>query len=312
MNIIIIGAGEIGRAMEKILSVKDGEKPNSSVQIFLWDKNPNKVPGQKPLEEIAAEADFIFFCVPSSAALELLTTVKPLLNSETIIISLSKGIGESGRTMAEIFEDKLNGGFFGLLCGPMLAEEIMQNKKAFAILAIENKENYEKVLRLFSGTNLQIFQSFDVKGAAIASVLKNIYSVFFGICDGLGVGNNFKGRLLVEILKEMKKIILFFGGRPETAESLAGLGDFFATATSVYSKNYRSGMEIAKLNLKPYTLNPNLAGERTRFDLAEGIISFNNLKKRIGKEISKFPLLEILDRILSDPAKADLLLEELA
>lgn len=303
MNIIIIGAGEIGRAMEKILSAKGGEKPDSSVQIFFWDKDPNKVPGQKPLEEIAAEADFIFFCVPSSAALELLTTVKPLLNPKTIIISLSKGIDESGRTMAEVFGDNLRAGFFGLLCGPMLAEEIMMGKKAFAVLAIENEKNYEKVSRLFSGTNLQIFQSFDINGAAIASVLKNIYSAFFGVCDGLGIGSNFKGRLLVEILKETKKIILFFNGQPETAEGLAGLGDFFATATSAYSKNYQSGVEIAKLNPKLYTLNPNLAGE--------GIISFNNLKKRLGGEMNQFPLLKILDKILSDPAKADLLLEEL-
>lgn len=311
MNIIIIGAGEIGRAMEKILSAKGVENSNSQIQIFLWDKDRNKVSNQKKLEEIVPTANFIFFCVPSSAALELLTAVKPLLNLETIIISLSKGIDESGRTMAEIFKNKLNGDFFGLLCGPMLAEEIMQGKKAFAILAIENKKNYEKVSRLFSGTNLQIFQSFDVKGAAIASVLKNIYSALFGICDGLGVGSNFKGRLLVEILKEMKKIILFFGGLPETAESLAGLGDFFATATSVYSKNYRSGMEIAKLNPKFYALNPNLAGEMAHPELAEGILSFNNLKKRLGKEIDQFPLLKILDRILNDPSKAESLLEEL-
>lgn len=311
MNIVIIGAGEIGRAMEKILSAKSGsvsggkEKP---AQIFLWDKNQDKVPGQKPLEEIATRADFIFLCIPSFGVEEFLTIIKPLLNPETIIISLAKGIGDSAKTMAEILGDNLSAGFFGLLCGPMLAEEIMMGKKAFAILAIENEKNYEKARALFSGTNLQIFQSFDVKGAAIASVLKNIYSALFGICDGLparpvGVGSNFKGRLLVEILKETKKIILFFNGQPETAEGLAGLGDFFATATSAYSKNYQSGVEIAKLNPKPHTLNPNLAGE--------GITSFNNLKKRLGKEIDKLPLLKILDKILSDPAKADLLLEEL-
>ena len=294
MNIVIIGAGEIGRAMEKILK----EKPDSPNQIFLWDKNQGKVSGQKPLEEIVPPADFIFLCVPSSAVEEFLTTIKPSLNPETIIISLSKGIGDSGRTMAEVLGDNLSGGFFGLLCGPMLAEEIMLGKKAFAVLAIENGENYEKASRLFSGTNLQIFQSPDIKGAAIASVLKNIYSVLFGICDGLGVGSNFKGRLLVEILEEMKRIILFFGGRSETAEGLAGLGDFFATATSIYSKNYQSGVEIVK------NKTCSLAGE--------GIMSFNNLKKRLGDEINQFPLLKILDKILSDPAKANLLLEKLA
>ncbi len=41
-------------------------------------------------------------------------------------------------------------------------------------------------------------------------------------------------------------------------------------------------------------------------------MSFNNLKKRFGDEINQFPLLKILDRILSDPATVDSLLEELA
>ena len=69
---------------------------------------------------------------------------------------------------------------------------------------------------------------------------------------------------MVEILKETKRIILFFGGQSETAEGLASLGDFFATATSIYSKNYQSGVEIVK------NKTCSLAGE--------GIMSFNNLK----------------------------------
>ena len=57
MNIVIIGAGEIGRAMEKILK----EKPDSPNQIFLWDKNPDKVSGQKSLEEIIVRHEQILF-----------------------------------------------------------------------------------------------------------------------------------------------------------------------------------------------------------------------------------------------------------
>lgn len=303
MNIAIIGAGEIGRAIEKILSVKNKivlnrrKKSDSSVEIFFWDKNQNKVSGQKSLEEIIPYSDFIFLCVPSFAIAEFLTKLKPLLNQKTIIISLTKGIDESTRTMAEILENELDNNSFGLLCGPMLAEEIMLNKKSFAILAAKNKKIYEKTSRLFSETSLKIYWSSDTKGAAISSAVKNIYSVFFGICDELEVGNNFKGWFLTEILKEMKKIISFFGGRPETAESLAGLGDFFTTATSAYSKNYQSGKEIAR------TKTCALKGE--------GIISFNNLKKRLGKKINQFPLLKILDKILSDPAKTDSFLKEL-
>ena len=102
-----------------------------------------------------------------------------------------------------------------------------------------------------------------MKGAAIASVLKNIYSVLFGICDGLGVGSNFKGRLLVEILEEMKRIILFLAAGRKPLK-VWRVWEIFATATSIYSKNYQSGVEIVK------NKTCSLAGE--------GIMSFNNLK----------------------------------
>ena len=285
MNIVIIGAGEIGRAIEFVL------KSRPEVKISFWDKNPEKISGQKPLSEIVPMADFIFICVPSFAYRDVVLEIKLLIKSGAVVISLTKGLDSSGKSAGEILGEELREWEFGLLAGPMLAEEITQGKKAFAVFASRNKESFEKVSELFKNTTLSVLYSDDVLGVSICSVLKNVYAVLFGILDGLNLGNDAKGELTVKILTEMMDVVSFVGGKQETALGLAGLGDFLATAASKYSKNYQSGVEIAK-NKKVETKG-------------EGIISFNILKNRLGEKISDFPLLKMVGDILEKPEKVE-------
>ncbi|MBI3638460.1 NAD(P)-binding domain-containing protein [Candidatus Wolfebacteria bacterium] len=291
MNILIIGAGEIGKAIEFIL------KPKKEIKISFWDKNPEKIPGQKPLSEAVPLADFIFICVPSFAYIEVINQIKSLIKKDAVVISLTKGLDLSGKSVGEILGEELKEKEFGLLAGPMLAEEITQGKKAFAVFTSVDKKSFEKVLELFKNTSLSVLYSDDVLGTSICSVLKNVYAVLFGILDGLNLGNDVKGELTVKVLTEMTGIVSFLGGKEETALGLAGLGDFLATSTSKYSKNYQSGVEIAK-NKKVETKG-------------EGITSFEILKNRLGEKISDFSLLKVIGDILEKPEDIDLFAKNL-
>jgi glycerol-3-phosphate dehydrogenase (NAD(P)+) len=284
-NIAIIGAGEIGRAIEFILKLK------SEIKVSFWDKNPEKVPSQKPLSEIVPTADFVFICVPSFAYRDVVLEIKPLIKSKAIIISLTKGLDSSGKSVGEILNEELKEYKFGLLAGPMLAEEITQGKKSFAVFASANKESFGKVSELFENTTLSVLYSDDILGVSLCSVLKNVYAVLFGVLDGLNLGNDAKGEFTVKILTEMMGIVSVFGGKQETALGLAGLGDFLATSTSKYSKNYQSGVEIAK-NKKVETKG-------------EGIISFDIFKNRLGEKVSNFPLFKTVGDILAKPEKIE-------
>ncbi len=290
-KITIIGGGEIGRAIEKLLF-------NSQAEISIWDKDSMKNSSPKNLENIIPSADFIFLCIPSFAYQEVLGNIKSLLQFNTIIISLAKGIENSNRIIPEILEQDLPSQQpFGLLAGPMLAEEIVNNKKAFAVLATKNQDIFEKTKTLFENSNLQIVYSDDVRGVAIASVLKNIYSILFGVIDGLYLGNNVKGDILIKAFKEMKAIIGIFNGKIETIEGLAGLGDFFATATSEYSRNRQTGLDIVKTKVCC------LSGE--------GAISFPSLRKILGDKIFQFPLLMTLGEIFEKPTEVENLIKKI-
>lgn len=60
-NSVIIGAGEIGTALARVLAKR------RHPACALWDKQRGKVPGQRPLAELVPPAKVAFLGVPSTA-----------------------------------------------------------------------------------------------------------------------------------------------------------------------------------------------------------------------------------------------------
>jgi glycerol-3-phosphate dehydrogenase (NAD(P)+) len=277
-KITIIGAGEIGRAIEYLLK-------NKGLKVNLWDKDESKMPGQRPLEEIVPEADFLFLCVPSWAMKFAAADISKYVKVSTIIVSLAKGIEkESHRTMDELISEILPKNPLVLVAGAMLAEEIMQDLGGVALAASKDKNAVDKVAQLFKNTELKLYYSDDVRGAAVASVLKNVYAFGLGIAYGLKWGDNMKGWLLTEALNEMRQILEILGGEQETALSAAGLADLVATGYSKYSKNHAMGEELVK------------TGKCS--EKSEGYISISSVVALLGEKVKEFPLLLALSQII--------------
>lgn len=278
-KVVIIGAGEIGRAIEKVLRTKN-------LNIVLWDKDSSKVRGQKSLAEIVPSANFLFLCVPSWALRETIKGIAGYINKKTVIISLTKGLeGRTLKTPDELLKETLpRGQKFVLLSGPMIAEELMSGKEGRGVVASSYKEAAIKVKKLFERTSVFVDYCSDARGAALASVLKNIYAVALGISDGLDLGINVKAWLTAESLKEMTEIAEILGGRKKTIMGSAGLGDLIATGFSNYSRNRQSGEDLIKIG---------------HFSLGgEGAASITGISKLIGKQTKGFPLFNILSQIL--------------
>jgi len=283
MKTVIIGAGEIGQALNYLLT------KGARTKTFFWDKDPSKVPNQEPLEELMPKADLVFLGIPSQAVNSALQGIKPLLSEKAAIISLSKGIEEDSlKTMDEVLESGLSPETaYGLLSGPMIAEEILNGKNAAAILATSHKRLFTKVRKLLP-EYFKLAYSRDKKGVALAGVLKNIFSVGLGIADGLELGANFKGWYVEEACSEMMMINSLLGGKKETILGLAGIGDFIATGFSKNSKNFEAGFICAKEN-------------KCRIE-SEGVRSLPSLMRKLGT--SEFQILNGLETIVSNNKKA--------
>lgn len=279
INILIIGAGEIGSALGFIL-----KKQGACVE--LWDKDLSRVPRQKPLETIVPKADYLFLCVPSQAVRPAVSAIVPFLKKKTRVICLSKGVEvRSRKFMPEVLREILPTNQPLALCGgPMLAEELLQGKPGIAVLATKTPATFKALFYLLKGSCLRLEQTNDLIGTAASSVLKNIYALALGMADGLGWGANAQAWLVSECLSEMEKIILKFGGKMETVCYTAGLSDLIATGFSPFSKNRETGAVLAR------TGKCCVGGE--------GATSFPAVWQRLGASAKNYPILFMLRKIL--------------
>jgi len=240
-HITVIGAGAIGRAIEHVLR----HKPEITWEF--WDTDTSKVSHQKELQDSVPSADVIFLCIPSYAIREALTLIVPLLSSQTICVSLAKGIeATSCHTIDAVLTEMLSENQpYGVLGGPMLAGELTQDMHGEGVIGTSMPKVARVMRELFQDTKLGIVSSDDPRGVALAGVIKNIYAVGIGIADGLQCGNNEKGILITHAVTEMVEILQSLGCDPVIAYGPAGLADMVATGLSTHSRNHRIGMTRA-------------------------------------------------------------------
>lgn len=288
-HVSIIGAGKIGSAIKKLLM------NNKNISLLMWDKDETRVSGQQELKHVVSSADFIFICIPSWVLPAALTSFTHFLKKDTVVISVTKGIvslpASKGKTAMKVvphlFDELLpKAQSYALLSGPMLADELEQGRIGAATLAAKRNETYQKIKPLFKNSNLILEYCSDVFGVALCSVLKNMYAIILGISDGLELGYNTRGYLVSTALKEMEIIVSVLGGKKTSAFTYAGLGDLIATGSSMHSRNYTVGKELA------------LHGECTTESEGRASLQalFGFLKGRSSQK--ELPLLYVLSSIL--------------
>lgn len=295
-KIVIIGAGEIGQALGKVLSLK--------AEVRFWDRDEEKLRtlglSTDALPEILPEADFAFFCVPSWNMREALVFAKPYLKKGAIVVSLAKGIDQKLQmTMDTLLIKVLTKNTpLAILGGALLAEELMAGSTGYGIIAANNKKVAQSLYDLFAETNLKINLGPDLRSLALAGVLKNIYALGFGLVTGLNWSDNERGLFLSRALGEMGKLQEMLGGKKNTVTNHYLAADFFATSLSSDSLNHMVGLALAqgKEIDKP----------------SEGLVSLMPLAKMVGVKIKGLPILLALAQVLIRKEPLDLVFGSLA
>jgi glycerol-3-phosphate dehydrogenase (NAD(P)+) len=102
------------------------------------------------------------------------------------------------------------------------------------------------VQALFHTPVFRVYRSGDVTGVETAGALKNVIAIACGIAEGLGFGDNSRAALITRGLAEVTRLGVALGGRRETFQGLAGLGDLVVTCTSPLSRNRALGLRTGK------------------------------------------------------------------
>lgn len=278
-RILISGVGRIGGALAKIIA------PTQHAEIAVWDVDTKKISHSFTPTQLAAQADFVLLCLPSSAVREFVSGIASVLAPDAVVVSLVKGLDEQhGATMAELLTELLPPGVHPvILGGPMLSGELEQGKFAYGAAGCD-PATFARLTQLFAPTILRVEQCADMQGVSVVGVLKNVYALGLGVAAALDVGDNVRGWLVTQALAEMHVLLPHLGGQADTVFTLAGVGDFVATAYSQHSRNRTVGHELVA---------------RGQVSIpSEGLITLPILRRRLGSTAQQFPFLQVISDVV--------------
>lgn len=257
-------------------------------QVDVWEKFPWGNFQSVILEDAASHADIVLFCLPVNPHREIVEQIMPYLKKSCVCVSIAKGLDEAGQTAAQIFAKSLPPHqAYALLYGPMISEEILADRYAFAQLGSNDAGSDHKIRACFHGSRLYIEQTSDITGISWSVILKNVYALLFGMADELKLGDNMRGYLAVAALRELSQIACKMGGQVKSPYHLAGLGDLITTATSDDSHHHELGRKLAR-------------GETQGIE-GEGIHTLKMVNHHQLFSIADYPLFQLTDKIVRQP-----------
>lgn len=278
-RVLIFGYGEMGHAMEYLLAARH------DVRIWSLDGVKGR---NSTLEDEVPWAQVILFCLPVNPHHEIASRIKPYLAEGSVCLSIAKGLDESGRTAAQVFERVFAGRHhYGVVYGPMISEEIRAGRYAFADAVLSDAADFKVIHSLFRGGTLVCQHASDMHGRSWSVILKNVYAIMFGVADELKLGDNMRGHLMVAAIAELSGIVQAFGGQAHTPYSYAGLGDLMTTATSEDSHHHALGRQLVR-------------GERSDIS-GEGVHTLQMVEKYHLFEWHSCPLFSLVRDIVTAP-----------
>ncbi len=280
-KIAFIGFGRFGQALASVLRQKD------AYEIAAFDVEDSGDKCQLASASEALEgASVIFLVVPSAAFRSCIEKLSP---PNVPLVTCSKGIDPASKKLPiEVLREVFPGNPAVVLSGPMLSEELVAGLPASGTLGSSDSSAAKKVKGLFKGTSVSLETSKDEIGVSWCGVLKNVYALALGLCDGLELGDNFKSVLAKDALKEIGQIIKIAGGKSNSVMSYAGIGDFLATGYSSKSRNYSYGFALGQ-------------GGELSDALAEGVKNLENVEAIVGGK-ARLKLFSAVKAIFSEDA----------
>lgn len=312
LRLVFLGGGSFGTAMAN-LAAKNGCDSTLWVRNKRTVKSLNKNRVNKKylpnyplddrlkfshdLKEAVSDKDIIFVAVPSSAFRETLRNIAPHITGQCVV-SLTKGMEkDTFAMMSDIITDELPEVNFGVMSGPNLAVEIMDNMPSATVIASDSEPLRHAVQAALHSAFFRVFASDDVRGVELGGALKNIYAIAMGMASAYDVGENTKAMLLTRALAEMSRFGVAEGANPLTFLGLSGVGDLYATCSSELSRNYRVGNMLGRgMSIE--------AAVKKLGQTAEGVNTIQQVHEKASKEGIYMPITHALYAVIYEDKAA--------
>ncbi len=199
------------------------------------------------IEECVDGMQDVLVSVPSHALRETLTALKPHLEGHARVSWATKGFElHTGKLPHQVAKEVLGDDHkLAVLSGPTFAREVGDGLPTAMTIGANDAEFGHQMAESLSSPNFRAYTSDDMVGVEVGGAIKNVLAIGAGMSDGLGFGANTRIALISRGLKEMTRLGVALGARPETFMGLAGIGDLMLTCTDDLSRNRRMGLALA-------------------------------------------------------------------
>ena len=200
------------------------------------------------LNETVRNSDTLIFVTPSPYLKNHLRRLKVRISDKFVVTAIKGIVPDENLVCSEYFRQAYNvpDENLAVLGGPSHAEEVALDRLTYLTVGCADTAKARALADLLSSSYIKTKTASDVIGIEYASVLKNVYAIAAGICNGLKYGDNFQSVLLANAVQEMSRFLRAVYPIERNVYDSVYLGDLLVTSYSNFSRNRVFGTMIGK------------------------------------------------------------------
>ena len=263
-KIAIMGGGSWATAVAKIVLEKVDHiswymrRPEVIEDFKRLEHNPsyltsvhfdvNRISFSSDINEVVRNCDTLIFVTPSPYLKNHLKKLKEKLHNKFVITAIKGIVPDENLICSEYFRQVFNvpDDNLAVLGGPSHAEEVALGRLTYLTIGCTDEEKAANFADLIASSYVKTKTNSDVIGIEYASVLKNVYAIASGICNGLKYGDNFQSVLVSNAVQEMSRFLNAVYPIERNVYDSAYLGDLLVTSYSNFSRNRVFGTMIGR------------------------------------------------------------------
>jgi len=263
-KIAVLGSGSWATAIAKMLLESQGQigwyfhRADRISAFRHLEHNPgyltgvhfdiNRIEFFDNLNEIIKEYNTLVIVVPSPYLKAFFKKIKTRLKDKFIVIATKGIVPENNMIVSDylVKRYKISPEDIAVLGGPCHAEEVALDRLSYLTIGCPDLIKADVFAQAISKGCIKTSLSQDVAGIEYGSVLKNVYAIAAGICNGLAYGDNFQAVLMSNAIEEMNRFLKTVYPIERNVNDSVYLGDLLVTGYSRFSRNHVFGTMIGK------------------------------------------------------------------
>ena len=209
-KIVVSHTHHIGWYMRRDDRIEDFKRLGHNPAYLMSARfDTNEIFFSSDMNKIVQAYDTLVFVTPSPYLKNHLKKLKTSIRDKFIVTAIKGIVPDENLVCSEYFHQVFDVPYENLACigGPSHAEEVALERLSYLTIGCKDLEKAQAFTEVLASEFIKTKTSSDVIGIEYSSVLKNVYAIAAGICNGLKYGDNFQAVLMSNAVQEMNRFL---------------------------------------------------------------------------------------------------------